>query len=92
MIKEFKENLDTAVFTSKYVMTNSSPIVYIAHHEDGAWEFWGDQTINESEIVVVSLQQIIKVDPTILEVSDLPIGFNAIRETKEKPWVLVSKN
>lgn len=91
-MKRFKENLNTAVLTSKYVMNENSPIVYIAHHEDGVWEFWGNEKINEEEILVVSLAQIIKIDQTVLEVSDMEINFNAIREAKDKPWRIVSKN
>ncbi len=91
-MKQFKESLDTAVLTSKYVLSGSSPIVYIAHHEDGTWEFWGEEIIDESEIVVVSLGQIIKIDQAVLEVADLPIEFNAVRESKQKPWTIVSKN
>jgi hypothetical protein len=92
MIKSFKENLDTVALTSKYVIQHNSPIVFIAHHEDGIWEFWGKEIIDESEIIVVSLRQIIQIDPTILEVADLPVEFNAIRESKESPWAVVPKN
>ena len=92
MIKQFKESLNTAVLTSKYVLSENSPIVFVAHHLDGIWEFWGEEIIDESEIVVVSLGSIIEIDPSVLEISDLPIEFNAVRESKQKPWTSVSKN
>jgi hypothetical protein len=92
MTKKFKENLKTAVFSSKYVMKLDSPIVYVAHHADGTWEFWGKEVIDESEVVVVSLENIIKIDPTVLEIADLPVEFNAVRDSKTSPWRLVSKN
>ena len=92
MTKRFKESLETAVLTSKYVVSGNSPIVHIAHHEDGVWEFFGKEIINESEIMVVSLRQIIDIDPTVIQVSDLPIEFSAVRELKEKEWKIVSKN
>jgi hypothetical protein len=92
MKKQFKEKLSTAVFTSKYVMEKSSPIVYIAHNEDGSWEFWGKEIIDESEIMVVSLEQIMKTDPTIVDVADLPIQFTAVREDKDKAWQILSNN
>lgn len=92
MSKQFKESLDTVVLTSKYVISGTSPIVYIAHHEDGTWEFWGKEIIDESEIAVVSLRNIIDIDPTVIEVADLPAEFNAVRKTENDKWTIVSKN
>jgi hypothetical protein len=92
MTKRFKENLNTVVFTSKYVIYENSPIVYVSHHADGIWEFWGNEKIDESEIVVVSLSQLIGIEPAILDIADLPIEFSAVRESKDKPWTIVAKN
>ncbi len=86
------ESLNTAILTSKYVVYNNSTIVYVAHHSDGTWEFWGKEEIDESEIVVVSLREMIAIDSTILNISDLPVGFVAVREMKDKPWEIISKN
>ena len=92
MSKQFQENLNTAVLTSKYVISGKSEIIYIAHHEDGMWEFWGKDQIDESEIVVVALENIINLDPTVLEVADLPRQCNALRESRNDKWIVVSKN
>ena len=92
MNKKFNESLNTAVLTSKYVMSQASPIVYIAHHDDGVWEFWGKEIIEEAEIMVVSLGQIIHIDPTVLDVADMPNEFNAIRDRRDSPWNIVPKN
>lgn len=92
MSKQFRESLNTAVLTSKYIMSHSSTIVYVAHHEDGVWEFWGEEIVDEADIMVVSLGQIIKIDPTVLEVAEMPIEFNAIRDKRESSWNIVPKN
>ena len=92
MTKQFKEKLSSAVFTSKYVMAQGSPIVFVAHNEDGSWEFWGKEIIDESEIMVVLLEQIIKTDPTVQEVADLPVQFTAVREAKGASWQILSNN
>jgi hypothetical protein len=91
-MKEFKDSLKIVVFTSKYVISQNSPIVYVAHHEDGTWEFWGDQIIDESEIMLVTLEQIIEKDKSVLELADLPIEFSAQRKTKDSGWILLPKN
>lgn len=92
MMKQFKESLASVVLTSKWVMTRESPIVRISHHEDGIWEFFGKENITEEEVIVVSLKQIIDVDPTVLEVADMPMAFNAFRQSVDTSWKLVSKN
>jgi hypothetical protein len=92
MKKQFKESLQSAVFTSDYIISKKSSIVYIAHHDDGTWEFWGNEIVTEREIRIVSLAQIIKIDPTVLEVADMPVEFNAIRESKNLNWKITSKN
>ncbi len=85
-------NLDNTVLTSKYVISDKSTIVYVAHHDDETWEFWGKETIDESEIVVVSLRNIVEIDSTVLEIVDLPQGFNAIRTSALDKWEIVPKN
>ena len=92
MNKKFNESLSTAVLTSKYVMKHASPIVCIAHNNDGVWEFWGKELIDEAEIMVVSLGQIINIDPSVLDVADMPVEFNAIRDSKENAWNIIPKN
>jgi hypothetical protein len=36
---------------------------------------------------VVCLGEIVRIDPTVVEVSDLPPGWQAIREQVGMPWV-----
>ena len=58
--KDFVNNLNTAVFTTKYILNKNSPILYVYHYEeDGAWEFSGMETdINEDDYRVLSLEEI----------------------------------
>lgn len=91
-MKKFTESLNTVVFTSKYVINQNSPIVYVAHNNDGTWEFWGEQIIDESEIMLVSLEQIIKRDNSILKLADLPVEFSAARRSKDTDWVILPNN
>lgn len=89
-----KENIDfnAPVLTSRYVIAKQSEIVYVAHHEDGTWEFWGKEQIDESEIMVISLKEIIEIDSGVLDVAELPVEFNAVRDGINKPWRIVAKN
>lgn len=87
-MKQFKENLDTAVFTTKYVLEKKSPIIHVYHYdEDGAWQFSGSEEVEEDkDFRVVSLEEIIRLDNSVLEVSDLPLGYEAHRKNKGSLW------
>ena len=88
MNKQFKDDLNTAVFTTKYVLNKISPIVCVFRHkEDGAWEFCGkENNIPEEDYRIISLAEVIDIDASILEVSDLPLGSMAYRDNKEALW------
>ena len=87
-MKKFTERLDTAVFTTRFVLRENEIIQYIYHHkEDGTWEFIGSTEAKEdSDYLVVALDEIIQYDNTVLAVSDLLPGKKAVRTSKEVPW------
>lgn len=85
----FKDARSTSVFTSKSVARGEMWIQFVSHDaEDGAWQFHppGDQTPEESA-TVVSLQTIFRLDASIAELADLPVGWWAERAAKDAPWV-----
>ena len=56
MNKKFSDNLNVAVFTTKYVLELQSPILYVSHdEEDGAWQFFGEEDVTESDCRIISL-------------------------------------
>lgn len=85
-------NLNVAVLTSKYVVSKVSTIVYVTLHDDGVWEFWSKEEIDESEIMVVSLKQILEIDASIKQILNLSVGFSAVRNDKSDEWQIVAKN
>lgn len=87
--EKFSDNLNTAVFTSKYVLGNNSPILYIYHYEDdGAWAFLGIETLNEEDYRIISLDEAINIDPSILEIASMPLGYYAKRESRAGKWII----
>lgn len=87
-MKTFNEEMNVAVFTTRYVYREGKPILNVFHHdEDGAWEFIGDDNpLSDSDYVVLALEKIIKLDPSVLELADLPLGWAAYRERVDMPW------
>ena len=88
-LKKFKDSLNTAVFTTKFVIVDKKDITIVRHEpEDGAWTFFSaDEYKNYEEVAkVVGLGEIIKIDSTILEIADLPVGYYASRKSKNDKW------
>lgn len=93
-MKKFDESLNLAVFTSKFVILENKQIIYISHEiEDGCWQFLSNDEFENFEEVamIVSLEEIIKLDETVLEVADLPLGYYATREKIGDKWI-INKN
>lgn len=88
MTKAFNEGLNTAVFSTRFVLRRGEAIQNVFHHEeDGSWEFIGaTQATNEKDYLVVSLQEIIDFDPSVLELADLALGKSAYRSAINMPW------
>ena len=86
-MKKFNEHKDVAVLTTKFVLFENEPITHIYHHEeDGMWEFVSDSKSQESDYKVISLDEIVTFDPSILEVADLKLGNYAYRKDKNSGW------
>jgi hypothetical protein len=90
-MKIFKDPLNTAVFTTKYVVREKREITLVTHDiDDGAWQFLSND-INDPEFaMVVSFGEIIDIDKTVLEIADLPEGCTATRKSKNDEWVINS--
>lgn len=79
------ENL--AVFTLKRIVRGESPILRVTHDEDdGGWQFLDGGEIAVEEASLVSLRQMTRIDPSILELADLPLGWVADRAGPGEPW------
>jgi len=84
----FKKPPNCAVVTTKDIAQGAKPILHAMHdlNEDD-WKFLSSPTCKEEDVILVSLSRIVTVDPTVLDIVDLPPGWTATRNCKEDPWV-----
>ncbi|MCL1948398.1 MAG: hypothetical protein FWF59_01510 [Turicibacter sp.] len=83
----FKDPETTAIITTARIMNRMEPILSVWHdEEDGMWQFLGESGPDESDAVIVGLQEIVKLDHSVNEVATLPLGWVAWREKKGLPW------
>jgi len=93
MIKKFNENYNTAVITTRFVLERKSPILFVFHFSDGAWQFSGsEKNLSDDDYRVVSLGEIIEIDNSLLEISDMPMGSEARRLNPQSPWRINTEN
>jgi hypothetical protein len=83
----FADPPNVATFTTFKVLEQGHPILLVAHDgEDGAWQFLCGTTNDPADGRVVGLDCIVGLDPAIVELADLPLGWRAWRESPGKPW------
>jgi|ERR1039458_550773 hypothetical protein len=83
----FDQPRNCATLTMRQVLDGSEPILLVAHDaDDHAWQFIGSSDASVSDGRVVCLEEIVKRDPTVLDVADLPPGWQAVRERVGGAW------
>ena len=71
----------------RQIMDGSEPILLVSHDaEDHGWQFIGSSVASMTDAMLVCLEEIVRVDPTVLEVADLPPGWQAIRDAVDGAW------
>jgi hypothetical protein len=89
----FDDPKNLACYTTMDVLDGRKPIGLVTHDaDDGSWQFLpfegvGDDDADVSWGRLVGLEEITKLDPSILELSDLPLGWIAFRSSPDLPWV-----
>ncbi|HEY8751064.1 MAG TPA: hypothetical protein VIM11_23975 [Tepidisphaeraceae bacterium] len=76
-----------AVITLRSIVFNGDPILLVTHDaDDHGWQFLGAGDADLNDAAVVGLEEIVKMDPSVLEVADMPPGWRAWRCSKSAPW------
>jgi hypothetical protein len=83
----FAEPENLAVFTLKRVIRGESPILLVSHDEDdGGWQFLDGAEAAVEDAAIVSLREMTRIDPSLLGLADLPVGWSARRSSPAAPW------
>jgi hypothetical protein len=82
----FHQGKNRAVFTTRQVLERGQPVVLVTHDEGGDWQFLCGTTDRTEDGRLVGLKEVVEKSPSILELCDLPAGWQAIREAPDRPW------
>ncbi|MCA3006503.1 MAG: hypothetical protein LW650_11795 [Planctomycetaceae bacterium] len=83
----FEDAPNTAAITTRQVVEKTEPVRLVVRDEDGGWQFLCGTTGETEDGRVVSLAGMLKLDPSLAEVADLPPGSAAEREGPGGEWV-----
>ncbi len=84
----FDQPRNCAVISLRQIVFDGAPILHVTHDaDDHGWQFLTLDDAREEDASVVSLEEIVKLDPTVLEVADLAPGWHAWRQSGDHEWV-----
>ncbi len=83
----FDDSPNTATITTVKILERRAPILLVTHDEDdGGWQFLCGTTNEDADARIVGLGTIVKLDASVNELTDLPVGWRAWRESSGAPW------
>jgi Domain of unknown function (DUF4262) len=83
----FVDPPDVATYTTRQVVNDREPILFLTHDfDDGAWQLLHGGDAQASDAMIVCLSHLIKLDPKLAELADLPLGWQAVRKSVGEPW------
>ena len=83
----FDQPRDAASIAARTIVSGGAPILHVTHDaDDHRWQFLGLEDARENDACVVGLSEIVAMDPSVLELADLPPGWHAWRSSNTSPW------
>lgn len=78
----FTDAPDLAVISLKRIVLDRTSHVLVAIHTSTGWQFLDAADIAEQDAGILGLGEKVQIDPTLVELACLPIGFTASRERR----------
>jgi len=83
--------VDIAALTIPEIAAGSKPVLLVVHDLGmvdglGGWLFLNGPELADSKLTGIAKVDLLMMDATLAEVTDLPIGWQASREAPGKPW------
>ena len=91
----FDVSAESTVVTTTYVTNKVMPILYVSHEEEDGeivWQFHcGNGDYSPECLLLVRLETVLRLDRTLVDVADLPVGWAARRQSVGQPWEFVAE-
>jgi hypothetical protein len=78
--------MEPVALATPAVAKGRHPVLRVVHDKGpGEWQFYDD--VEElTEPVVMPKEDLLRLDSTLLQITDLPDGWEAERKSKDAPW------
>ena len=84
----FDQPPNCATFVTRGLIEDGKPILFVFHDEDDhGWQFHDTLDPQEEDVRIVCLSHVLKLDPGMRALADLPPGWMASRQRVSDPWV-----
>ena len=78
--------MDPIAITTEAVAAKRWPVLRVLHEEgQGEWQFYDDAEPLQW-LVAVLKQRLLVLDPSLESIKDLPVGWEAVRESPSAKW------
>ena len=83
----FLDPQNVAAITCKHIL-QGAPVLRVTHDEDdGAWQLLCGAPHEQDDAKIVCLGCMVKRDPSLLSLSELPLGWCADRNEARSDWI-----
>jgi hypothetical protein len=82
----FAELKNSVAFVTSQVLDRTEPILHVVHDKEGEWQFIGETDGTVENAKILCLHEAVRIDPAVLKLAELPIGWHAVRESPEHDW------
>jgi hypothetical protein len=84
----FDDPKNLGTITVAEVLSRAKPVLQVSHDvSDGGWQFLTGRPVDLDQAKVVCLADMVALDPTLLELAGLRLGWQAKRRAVGKSWV-----
>lgn len=85
----FEQGPNTKAITTVGVLEHDKPILSVVHYDgDNVWGFFCGTTESTEDGRVITMEEALKLDPSLAHVAKLPAGARAYRATQDGDWVM----
>jgi hypothetical protein len=79
---------DKKVFTTTAIAEGSDLIASVMRDAEDDWQFHGFEEASDEEVEAVALRYLVRLDPSLKEIAELPERHVAKRDSIMDPWVI----
>lgn len=85
----FSAQPNVVTYAHRTIADREKPILIFGQYPDGAFcAYTGEDVVDaDHEIICVCLSHIVEIEPSVMILADLPVGWWAVRESPDSPWI-----